>query len=171
DSAAASSVERLTAEQRSRAVTVVYRRASSVRFAFQSLGPVEEGCSHALLLGEKPKNDVKLEKVEAQEAGSATQTSERSPERRSGGAGRGARGPPGVGGWPPRRRLWAPARAPAGAARAVAGGTGGNHEEAAEVHPWPCRGGRLHSRVCASLSPTRRLLCTAIRHALLARRK
>ncbi|CAK0806714.1 unnamed protein product, partial [Prorocentrum cordatum] len=135
DSAAASSVERLTAEQRSRAVTVVYRRASSVRFAFQSLGPVEEGCSHALLLGE---------------AGSATQTSERSPERRSGGAGRGARGPPGVGGWPP---------------------TGGNHEEAAEVHPWPCRGGRLHSRVCASLSPTRRLLCTAIRHALLARRK
>ncbi|CAK0806713.1 unnamed protein product, partial [Prorocentrum cordatum] len=80
DSAAASSVERLTAEQRSRAVTVVYRRASSVRFAFQSLGPVEEGCSHALLLGE---------------AGSATQTSERSPERRSGGAGRGARGPPG----------------------------------------------------------------------------
>lgn len=51
DSAAARSVGGLTAEQRSRAVTAVFRRTSSVRFSFQSLGPAEDGCAHALLLG------------------------------------------------------------------------------------------------------------------------
>lgn len=51
DAASARSVEELTAAQRSRAVTAVFRQTSSVRFSFQSHGPVEEGCAHALLLG------------------------------------------------------------------------------------------------------------------------